>query len=77
MITIREDYKKRLKKVLKEEEYQELLTRTEDREAFFDYLHIMTEIYLSPDTYDTTKESWELEELFSLISDSNPYEYKL
>lgn len=71
MIKVREEYKQRLKAVLKEKEFNELMSKVNDRENFFDALHILTEIYLEPETFNGTDESFEIESLFSLISDDN------
>lgn len=71
MIKVREEYKQQLKAVLKEKEYNDLMSKVNDRESFFDALHILTEIYLEPETFNVTDEAWELEGLFNLISDDN------
>lgn len=71
MIKVREEYKQRLKAVLKEKEFNDLMSKVNDRENFFDVLHILTEIYLEPETFNGTDKSFELESLFSLISDDN------
>ena len=71
MINVREEYKERLKKVLSKKEFNDLISKINNREKFFDALHILTEIYLEPETFNGTDNSFELESLFSLISDDN------
>ena len=71
MVKIREEYKQRLKNVLKAEEYKNLLSKVNDREEFFTELHCLTVDYLEPETDNGTDESFELEGLYNLIDDDN------
>ena len=71
MIKIREEYKKRLFKVLKKVHYENLMARIDDDYNFYEYFIDLTGTYLDPDTCEAIDETYELEDLYALISADN------